>query len=805
MFKRHYARWGLCVAAVANLALAAMCVLGAEGQNNVATVEVTGNRFRTSVDGFQVVPDRSVSDAQFAELDLPATGSISLLVGFPIPSLPHPQGIDSVVVRDRDGTVLFSDDFDSLQTSRWQVVSGHFRIEDGVLVAGASDVPNALALDGAGWQDYTLEVRLQNAVEAELGVRRAGDGGLFYHVFLQRAWPAYVYAKLQDGTETGFVEVTRTNTAQSGSLTSMAAMVAGSYPLALLALAAGGVAASVLALLELWLSRALPGPAEGIQGRTLRPSIARAGWLGLVLVLAVAAVGVTAHIMWVYYDGVPHLPDEVSYIFQAKLFAEGRLTTAVPSVKEAMNFWEPSWLYEREGRWSTAYPLGHPLALAPGEALGVIWLVPPLLGGASVALIGLVGRRLYDPVTGLLAALLLAGSPFFLMQAGSFMSHITWVFFILMSMFFMTQRDKTPLFGAFAGLFYGLAINTRAIEALVLIPAFAVALTWPLLRRENRKEALGRCLGFLAGGTAAGLMMLAYNAALTGDPLTSAYADAQVTGDILGFTSGHTLNVGLKNLQALLWSLILLLNGWPVLVGITLVLLPFLLGTRNQWDYFCLACVVLVTCVYVFYPWTAGPGALYEGPRYWFQAVPFLMLLSARGAALAARLIGQLATWTRSRLAGDLRPARWAGAAVVMPVLLFLVADGTGGWVFGWNNDWSETNVPQVQNDMESINNLDYFDFDERLVRLKDDLQLRNALVLVQVCGPWVTDLGCYGTVFVENSVDFNGDVVWARYIPELNERLIAAHPGRDVYVATWDPVAIVPYQQEEPSASEAR
>ena len=35
------------------------------------------------------------------------------------------------------------------------------------------------------------------------------------------------------------------------------------------------------------------------------------------------------------------------------------------------------------------------------------------------------------------------------------------------------------------------------------------------------------------------------------------------------------------------------ITGWPAYVGLAFVLAPFLLGTRNRWDYFCLACALL--------------------------------------------------------------------------------------------------------------------------------------------------------------------------------------------------------------------
>jgi hypothetical protein len=806
MPKTLLARSGLVVAVVANLFVAAMCFAGRDGQTQTVTVDVRGEGAQVRVDGAQVIPDPAVAPDQYTQLEMPEAGSISLVASPSIPSLPSPQGIDSVVIKSGDGAVLFRDDFDSLDSRIWWVGAGRFEIKEGVVVAQEKGATNRLVLLDAYWRDdtklrdYTVEVRFLNSQWVGVGVRESGDGGLYFNGNLIRTeMPSVADGYREDGTWTGVDWGGTINLGKSGLLSSLMAMVAGSYPLLLVAVAVGALVAAALAILEHLLLQAFPGLAL-VRTQTLPQSIPKAAWIAGLLTTALAAVGVTAYIMWRYYDGVPHFPDEVSYIFQAKLFAAARLTTHTPSVSEAFHTWRPNWLYERDGHWSTFYSAGHPLALAPGVVLGAMWLVPPMLGGASVVLIGLVGRKLYDPVTGLLAALLLAASPFFLMQSSNFMSHITWVFYMLMSMFLMLQRDKVWLFGALAGLFFALALNTRVVEAVVLMPPFAIALAWPLLQRETRAEATGRVLGFLAGGAVGALLMFLYNAGLTGDPLLPAISDHPATdGGVFGFTETHTLSSGLRNMQALLMALILLLDGWPAVVGLALLLTPFLLGSRNPWDYFCLACALLIACVYVFFPW---PG-FYEGPRYWFQAMPFLMLLSARGAVLAAGMLGAAASKVRARVTrGEVRPAHWSGAFVVGSVLLLLIADGTGGWLFGWNQSWDEADAPQIQNDLSDLQ--DVSGYDNRLPKLADEMHLKNALVLLEPCGEFDIDgpqtiFGCYGTVFNENSVDFSGDVVWAMYSPELNGDVIEAYPDREVYIATWDPLSIEPYRDEPP------
>jgi dolichyl-phosphate-mannose-protein mannosyltransferase len=800
MRKAVLARSGLLVAAVANLALAAMCVLGSGGQMRTVAVDVRGGEVQVRVDGFQAIPDPNVAPHQYTPVEIPESGTVALGVAPPVPSLPDPQGIDAVVVRGSDGAELFRDDFDSLDLDKWQIVAGDFEIDDGVLVARDRGAANQLELRGTGWRDYTLEVSFRNGGVEQLGVRRNGLGALYYDVQLIREYPSALIAYREDGAQTEALWVPSAIPGERGTVTSLLAMVAGSYPLPLLALAAGALAAAGLALLEQTLLRAIPGLARRSQKPAMPPWIRLAIWPTGVLAVALAALGVTVYIMWHYYDRLPHTPDEASFVFQAQLFAAGRLTTAIPGASEAFHILEPNWLYERGGRWSTMYPLGHSLALTPGVAAGAAWLMPPLLGGSSVALLGFIGRRLHGTMTGLLAALLLAASPFFLMQSSNFFAHITWVFYILMSMFLMLQRQKIWLFGTLAGFFFGLAVHTRLLEGVVLIPPFAFALAWPLVQQETRKEGVTRCLSFFVGGAVAAALMLISNLVITGSPLELAYAEWSEANhfNALGFQDGHTLSIGLRDMQVRLMALILVLNGWPAVVGLTFAALPFLLGSRNAWDYFCLACVVLLTAIYLTYP---GVG-LYEGPRYYFHAVPFLMLLSARGAVLAAGLIGAAATKLRMQLTHDLRTASWAGAAVVTPFLLFLIVDGTGGWLFGWNKDWLTAEVPEVQSNVNDLH--DIWGLNNRLQELADEMGIKeNALVLVRPCA--YSFHSCYDTVFNENSVDFNGDIVWAHYVPELNESLIAAYPERKVYVANWDPVWIVPYEAEESAAGETQ
>ena len=778
-------RWrlsaGLVIAVAINLLLIAAWAWSSGGQTTTVQIEAIGSSYRVFVDGERVHPPPDDLRSSL-EVDAPEQGSIALRLSPPVPSLPEPQGIDSVVVRSPRGDELFRDEFHSLDHDVWEVVLGGFETRGGLLVATQQAIPNVLVLRGPGWSDYEVRVTYRNVVSAGVEVRHQAEGGVSY------SFPNYLSAFNSNGELTANEGDDMVRTRKAGILRSITAMIVGAYPLWLLLLAVGIIVALLAGLAETSIRRRvkLPAPRHLRSWQGTARGLAPFAWLSLVLVVAVGVFGLTLHIINEYYARIPHLPDEASYMFQAKIFAAGKVTVDVPPASDFFELWVPTWLYERDGRWASLYPLGQPLILASGALVQAMWLVPPLVGASNVVLIYLAGRRMFDARVGAVAAILLAASPFFLMQSSNFMSHNTWAFYTLASLVFLLRRDRPLVYGLLSGLFFGLALNTRTLESAMLIPPFAAVLAAYLVPRKGRIEGLRFLAAFLAGGALAALAMLGYNASITGDPLSAPYTRDGGADAVLGYHDGFTFKAALGNQQGLLAGLLLLLHVWPAWVGLGFVLLPFVLGTRNRWDYFLLVCSLCVIAIYLLYRY----HSFYEGPRYWYQAVPFLVLLTARGADQAARLIGDAVTLLRGRLLGDARPARWAGGVLVFGFVAALVINGTGGWLFGWNRAWHEADVMHAQHNLEAVRNI--WGLDDRLQRLAREMELGNALVLV----PEISNEGVplYLTVALNNSLNFNGDIVWARYIEGRNHEVIDAFPGRRVYIADYYAGEIRPF-----------
>lgn len=756
---------------VVNLVLFLAYCWSRGGQTTLVRLEARGGVFTAYVDGV-----RSLS----APFDAPASGGIILTLENTanLPSLPRPRGIDAVRVTDlASGRVLFQDDFSSGVRAPWLVLDGAFASEDGVLEGGG-----VIALRNAAWRDYAVDVRYRNIVGAIVAVRADEPGaGVAYHF----RPPSH---KLVSPTAAfdGGIDRNKVSLSKRASVRMLSALALRAYPVALVALASGTVLVAALGF-----SRPPELPRLPERARHLAP------W-ALVAALAFGAFGIAMFIMYSYVTRMPHVPDEVSYLFQAKLLSSGDLSAPPPPVPAAFQYFVQNFITVSDGRWASIYPFGHPIVLAIGTLFGAPWLMPPLVGAASVVLLFVIGRRLYATRVGLLAALLLVTSPFFLMTTTNFMAHNTASFYLLLSLLFLLFLDRRPgTFGLLAGLSFGLLFNTRPLTALALITPFGAYLLAQLLPGERRLEGVKALGAFVAGG----LVMLAaywlYNYGTTGAAFTNGYQATTRAEESFGFGGRHSVALALQNEAAQLKLLLLVLHGWPQYVGLMFAALPFLSLSRNRHDWFLGACAAFVMAAPAFW---RGEGIMH-GPRYWYEATPFLILLAARGADRAVELLVQGAAWLRRRLLGrdDRAPPVWAALGLTYAVVLALVGSSLYGWLLGQQASW---NVPFTPARAEELRGL--FGVDNRLVAALNNADLEHALVLVEDCGlgeKWY----CYGSVAWLNEPTLDGDVVYARDIPTLRDEIIAAFPGRAVYIATYRITWLRPYdpaQDAEPKAT---
>jgi hypothetical protein len=390
-----------------------------------------------------------------------------------------------------------------------------------------------------------------------------------------------------------------------------------------------------------WMAWRVPG---FLPSRGLPPA-----WVAAVMILVVwltAALFVTVRL----YHQLPHIVDAQAYYFQSRIFETGRTWLQIPSIVDQLDgFQQVEW----NGRWFGQYPPGAPALYALGGLVGLAWLVGPLATLALLLGTATAGWLLYDRGVALTTLVLLAISPFVLFQAGSFMSHPIsgGAVACALAAFAYAQRSDRRVAYAAVGALLGLAFNAREVAAVLYGLPFAGSL---LAERRWR--------GLIWIALAAAPFLVAYvlfNWSTTGDPLVLP-RNLFSPNDRWGFgdagPNGHTLAAGLENTDENLTLLQFDLFGWPPLAALALVGMPFLLGRANRSDALLAVCAGGFVVAYVGYFYSG----VALGPRYYFEAVPAVALLAARGLQTSVQTLREL---------GLTRRAGLAGAGVVLAVL----------------------------------------------------------------------------------------------------------------------------------------
>ena len=395
------------------------------------------------------------------------------------------------------------------------------------------------------------------------------------------------------------------------------------------------------------------------------PLSLRREWL-LPLLAAAATLAAAVYSAVVLFDRSPHILDAVSYYFQGKILASGALAAPAPPVPGAF---PTPFTVVRDGRWFSQYPPGAPLVLALGFLLGVPWLVEPLMAAAATLLVYAIGRRQYGRGTGLLAALLMAASPFLALQAGSFMSHVPAMFFVACFLYAATRYHQSPRgrwVVATAAALGGIFLVRESVALMYGLPV-GLYLAFTAYRRR-RRQALRDLVLALACLAPFGILYLLYAWALTGSPLLLPRllffaGDRFGFGQGVGFYGEHTLAAGLVNADEMLTSLAIYLFGWPYPFALALIALPFLLGRTAAWDRLHGLVFGLFVAVYVGYFY----HGIALGPRYYFETLPSLVLLAGRGFSALAVVSAAILRAVDAR-SGD-RGARAAVALLAVSLI----------------------------------------------------------------------------------------------------------------------------------------
>jgi 4-amino-4-deoxy-L-arabinose transferase-like glycosyltransferase len=416
----------------------------------------------------------------------------------------------------------------------------------------------------------------------------------------------------------------------------------------------------------------------------------------IVVGLALLAFGLSAVLSNSVFERLPHLEDEVAYLFQARTLAGGQLVVETPQPRLA--YWQP-FIVDYEGQRFGKYSLGWPAQLAVGVLLGEEWIINACFAALTVALVYRLGRELFGVETGVVAAALVAFSPAAVLLNATLMGHTTALFWSVAFVYayWRIERGTHPLrWGLAAGAALGLVlINRPATGAALAVPFAAyslvrlIRLAWPALRRREPARPLRRLTAAFTAlalvTLALGLVIPLYNAAATGDPTRNLYRFVW-DYDRIGFGEGygrhgHTLEKGVRHMRFDLSLTAADLFGWqwPPLVTNDGAVRPELADHFiNEGDYypaFGLSWMLLPLGLIVIYKWRSAYVFLWLALGLAWLAFPFIGDGAlARDPVWAWVTVFGLLAWVCAPLA-VLRDARetwgWLLLAVILALIIF--------------------------------------------------------------------------------------------------------------------------------------
>lgn len=360
----------------------------------------------------------------------------------------------------------------------------------------------------------------------------------------------------------------------------------------------------------------------------------------IAVILSLISSLVAYYVTINYFEALPHLEDEIAYVWQARVIADGKLTMDSPP--QAESFLVP-FVVDYNGLRFGKYPPGWPIVLALGVKLGIRSLINPLLAGLGVWLTYRLGKKIFGETVGIIAAVLTLTSPFFLMNSGSLLSHsfglvlsaaftLAWI-----DTFTELTNPRRWLTTVVAGMTLGVLVLTRPLTALAVAFPFALHGIYLLIRKDwqTRKQVLA--VGAIALGI--GALIFVWQYAVTGDAFLNPYTlwweyDKFGFGPGYGVTeNGHSLRLARINTKFSLGVGYGDLFGW---LKYSWIFLPFgilVVALRRNWRGLLVSAVFPSLVIFYAAYWV---GAWLFGPRYYYEGLFSLTLLSGAGIAWLA-------------------------------------------------------------------------------------------------------------------------------------------------------------------------
>ncbi|MYB65573.1 hypothetical protein F4X73_12855 [Candidatus Poribacteria bacterium] len=208
-----------------------------------------------------------------------------------------------------------------------------------------------------------------------------------------------------------------------------------------------------------------------------------------IIIISILGVLLSIILSGIYLNFSYFEPDTASYLFQAKLFAQGKISVPVPPqtingeitiepngtqnaglAKPEYGFSPSPHINMLHGKWYSKYPFGNALMMMFGVFINAPWLIPALATGGALFLLFLLVRDMYGKQIALIAAVIALISPATAGMGSTWFSEPVSRFFLTLFLFTLVRTLNNPgnvIYPLISGSALGYAFNTRPLSAMV--------------------------------------------------------------------------------------------------------------------------------------------------------------------------------------------------------------------------------------------------------------------------------------------------------------------------------------------------
>lgn len=333
-------------------------------------------------------------------------------------------------------------------------------------------------------------------------------------------------------------------------------------------------------------------------------------------------------VAYVPFKDYPYSMDGYNFLYQAKIFSQGKLYLEVP---ETYKPFVESYMLLRDGKLFSKYPPGFPLILSIGVLLNHPGLTNPLIATTTLFIIFCLVKSFLGSKYGLLSVILMATTPYFIAYSASYYTHptallLTALIFLLVRKYEITRKD---LYLPFIGFLAGYSFLTRPLDSFcVVVPAYAYLAYIMYKGKILRKITYPICTFAIVFA-----LFLAYNYILIERISIAAYPivhgefrviDPDATdlfSNIVNISRYYIAN-GIKYLPKLLSIHFLV----PCAIFIPLFAIFGFFNFRSKWKWVLLSNFIMLILLYNFHKSLGWP--LY-GTRYYYSGFASVTTLAA--------------------------------------------------------------------------------------------------------------------------------------------------------------------------------